>query len=536
MTASTLYLEHFQLNWAPFDQEPNPHNFFPAAGRKTVLENLLTDIENGKPLVKLIGSEGTGKTLICRLLEQSLDPVKYQLISLEYPTGSYEDLLRTICLSLGTVEEDGDDEFEAPPDYVALFEEHLRRIENEGRNLVVLVDEAENIFLATLERLIRLICDAGGDSTLRILLIGRPNLSASLDQLAIYCSNVDINSGHTLDALTLDETKKYIQFRLRGAGIPGDKYLYVFSDDAIDMIFQSAMGNISLTNSLAEQGLKKACAQGMFQIDDELIQPPQSLEENVSLAFFQGFDFLKENKLWLLVGTLLVWVVLMMIWPDDEPQQLENGDGRELGIIVPEQEIVIPPVPDAPEIVESSPVVQDATKSVKQQQKKDVEQKLVEPAKSGEKIEMQQLEVQEAQKEVVVKPDRKKKIVPPEPVPVKKVESPSRDADALFEERVSASSTWLAWAYRGGYTIQLMVLASENAEENLKKILVDDKYYAIKDQLYILRKISPKTIFVYHGNYPSMEEARRGRNKMPPFLKEIQPYALSIQDALDKIE
>ena len=62
------------------------------------------------------------------------------------------------------------------------------------------------------------------------------------------------------------------------------------------------MGNISLTNSLAEQGLKKACSQGMFQVDDELIQPPQSLEENVSLAFFQGYDFLKDNKWWLLAG------------------------------------------------------------------------------------------------------------------------------------------------------------------------------------------------------------------------------------------
>jgi septal ring-binding cell division protein DamX len=116
-----------------------------------------------------------------------------------------------------------------------------------------------------------------------------------------------------------------------------------------------------------------------------------------------------------------------------------------------------------------------------------------------------------------------------------KIEKAPRDADALFNERLKASSGWLAWAYRDGYTVQLMVLASEDAEENLKKILVDDRYYAIKDQLYILRKISPHTIFVFYGNYSSMAEARQARNGLPPFLHDIQPYVLSIQDALKKV-
>ena len=81
-----------------------------------------------------------------------------------------------------------------------------------------------------------------------------------------------------------------------------------------------------------------------------------------------------------------------------------------------------------------------------------------------------------------------------------------------------------------------MVHASDKAEETLKQILVDDKYFDIKNDLYILRKSSPKTVYLFHGNYTSMEEARSARNRMPPFLRDIQPYALSIQDALKKIE
>jgi septal ring-binding cell division protein DamX len=295
------------------------------------------------------------------------------------------------------------------------------------------------------------------------------------------------------------------------------------------------MGNISLTNSLAEQGLKKACAQGMFQVDDELIQPQQSLEENVSLAFFQGYDFLKDNKWWLLTGILLIWVILMLLWPTVEKQEEDIADAGKLEIIIPEQEIVVPVVPEFPEPVAHPPGVQEEQQPVKQPRKESAKQQQIKPAESEPEVVQPQKRLPE-KKEVVVEANRKKKIVVAEPVPEKKRESPSRDADALFNERLKASASWLAWSYRGGYTVQLMVLASENAEENLKKILIDDKYYAIKDQLYILRKTSPKTIFVYYGNYTSMEETRQARNNMPLFLREHQPYVLSIQDALKKIE
>ena len=535
MTASTLYLDHFQLNHAPFDQESDTRIFFPDAGRKIVLENLLADIESGKPFVKLTGSEGTGKTLMCRLLEKFLSSEKYQLISLEHTIGSYENHLRTICHILGTREENDEDEEGAPPDYVALFKEHLRRLGAEERNLILLVDEAENLFLATLERLIRLICDTDDSPNLQILLVGRLDLDTHLDQLAIYCSNVDINTGSILEALSFEETRQYIHFRLQIAGIPGDKYLDLFSDDSIEMIFQAAMGNISLTNSLAEQGLKKACSQGMFQVDDELIQPPQSLEENVSLALFQGYDFLKDNKWWLLAGIVLVWVVLILLWPAGEKQEDEIPGDEKLEVIMSVEEIVIPPVPDVPEVVKRQPVVQEEKKIIEQKPEEPVERLQVEQVTKVPEV-VNPEKILPEKKAVIIEPDRRKKIAPVEPIVEEKKEIPRRDANALYQERLKATSTWIAWAYRGGYTVQLMVLASENAEDNLKKILIDDKYYRIKDHLFILKKISPKTIYVYYGNYSSMAEGRAARDNMPPFLRENRPYVLPIQDALDKVE
>jgi septal ring-binding cell division protein DamX len=112
-----------------------------------------------------------------------------------------------------------------------------------------------------------------------------------------------------------------------------------------------------------------------------------------------------------------------------------------------------------------------------------------------------------------------------------------RDGELLFRERRRASAGWLAEAFRGGYTIQLMMLTSNNAEGNLKRMLVQDQYHDIKDQLYILRKkSSPPTLFVYYGIYDSMDQARKERNIMPVFLRKHHPYAVSINDALKKTE
>ncbi len=544
MTSTTLYLEHFQLNRDPFDQEPDTSIFFPAGEREGILQNLLADIESGKPLIKLTGSEGTGKTLMCRLLEESLDLEKFLFVSIEHPIGSYDDFLRTVCIALGTVEEEYEDEDTVAPDYTLLFIEHLKQIELEGRNLVLIVDEAEHLFLATLERLIRLLCDTDNFRNLKLLLVGRLDLDVNLEQLAIYCSNVDVNSGYTLEALNQQETLEYIHFRLRGAGVIEEKLRTVFTEDAIEMLYQAAKGNISLTNSLAEQGMKKACEQGMFQVDDALIQSQQSLEENVSFAMFQGYDFVRDNKWWLLLGAFLVWGLLILIWPAGDHQDERPSSDEQLKVIVPEEEIIIPPEPDAPEIgvLEEIPEVSDAV----EQQKKVEEQEQQLPSKPQVKvpekdkeqvIEVRPLEQAETisdKKEIVIEPGKKKKVITEQPPSQKKETSASRNADALFRERTKASSSWVAWAYRGGYTIQLMVLASETAEDNLKKILVDDKYYPIRNHLYILKKNSPKTIYLFYGNYSSMDEAKKVRNKMPPFLRANQPYVLSIQDALDK--
>ena len=170
LSNQTLYLEHFQLNQAPFRQEPDPEIFFPAAGRREILQHLLADIESGKPLIKLTGEQGVGKTLLYLILAQALPVDRFDLVCLDHPVGSFEDLLRIICLALG---KNTNEETLDQPSYLDEFKRKLARRSERRVGVVLIIDEAEKLFLATLERLVRLICDTDEGDVLQILLIGR---------------------------------------------------------------------------------------------------------------------------------------------------------------------------------------------------------------------------------------------------------------------------------------------------------------------------------------------------------------------------
>jgi septal ring-binding cell division protein DamX len=109
-------------------------------------------------------------------------------------------------------------------------------------------------------------------------------------------------------------------------------------------------------------------------------------------------------------------------------------------------------------------------------------------------------------------------------------------AAKLYEQRVSAGSAWAKKEKQDLYTVQLMLLASTGAEENLKKMLAQDNYRQEAGNFYIFRKTAePGKIFVFYGEYPTMERARLVKNSLPEFLLKDKPYALSIKGAMAKV-
>jgi len=220
---------------------------------------------------------------------------------------------------------------------------------------------------------------------------------------------------------------------------------------------------------------------------------------------------------------LLVGVAVFLI---ARPEKIKK-DSRGLGAPAVMETAPAPVIP----AVEPAPVTKPVPSAP-------VEKKRVgkDTAVDGKQLEVKQPALQEKRSIIHVQRGVVKKEVGPGRVQ-KDEQAPVRNGDALFRDRLRASAAWLAGAYRGQYTIQLMMLSSKSAKENVKKLLVRDDYFAVIDKLHILRKkTNPPTLFVFYGTYPSMDAARQVRNTMPVFLRKHHPYALSIADALTKTE
>lgn len=531
-----MYLDHFHLNRSPFREKPDPVFFFPDAGRLDILLALLQDIEGGKPLSKLVGREGTGKTLFSLLLTRKL-PVGYDIVRLDNPVGSFEELLRAVCLELG-MRPAAD---VSSPVLADEFRRQLARREKQKRKVLLIVDEAEKLFLATLERLVRMVCDTDAAGVLHLLFIGRPDFDANFNRLAVYCSAVDVKAGYSLEPLSLEETGRYLSFRLVTAGFSETKSGGIFSAQAIVRIYQAAMGNMRLTNILAEDALRQACAEDKPLVLPEHVNSRFSAEKMVPRRLFPWFKVAApRHKIWLAGGAaLLALLLLIAIWPGgikERPPAVIHRQQVER-IKPPEQVKQMGPAKQIKPVKSAEKVVEKSAKEHDRRTRPVVVKraKTINGPPAAKKAKKQKSGI--ALKEVARLPGAKNRKGPGKEVHKTKAAAVSgRDGDKLYEARMRASSRWLAWAYRGGFTIQLMMLSSEQARANLENLLVRDDYYRIKDNLYILSKTSPPTLFVFYGLYDTLEEARKVCRNLPDFLKKHHPYALAIRGALKKTE
>jgi len=460
-----MYLEHFHLTHLPFTEEPDPEIFFPGARREEICQSLILDILAGKQLIKLVGREGSGKTLICRLIAERLH-AEYLVVSLANPIGSFDDLLRIVCIELGMDPRGAHEQV----NFFVVLQQLLAQQRAEGVTTVLVVDEAEKLFLATLERLVRHVGAREDELDLIIVLAGREGLEANLDQMATFSGKVDMHAGYWLDDLNESETRQYLRYRLNAAGMSREQFAEVFTEGVTAKIFKAATGNLRMVNILAEDALKASCAEKSFMVLLERVDPEAVESPLPNNWLVDAYEVFRSNKL--IAGAFGGVAVLALA----------------LGLLLSGGKPPQPMVQKIPDMTQAGGIA--STTGVNQ-------------AAGG-------------------KPSAAREI---------------RDGDKLFRERLNASASWLAGVTKGDFTIQLMMLGSNQAQSSIADILSQDDYYPVRDQFFILRKkTTPPTLFVFYGMYDTLDTAREARNNMPVFLRKHHPYPLSISDAVKKIE
>jgi len=254
-----LYYPHFGLKEPPFKITPNTDFFFSGGNRGAILDALVYAIANGEGIIKVVGEVGSGKTMLCRML-QTILPEKIESIYLANPSVAPEDVLHAIAFELQLKLPKNADRLKVMQELQAyLLSRHA-----EGRQVVIFVEEAQGMPLATLEE-IRLLSnlETKQDKLLQIVLFGQPELDENLNQENIRQLRERITHRFNLGPLQTKDVGEYLIFRLRAAGYHGP---HLFKDSSIKKLSNASEGLVRRVNILADKALLAAFADNVYQV------------------------------------------------------------------------------------------------------------------------------------------------------------------------------------------------------------------------------------------------------------------------------
>ena len=346
-----MYFEHFGLNIHPFKITPDPRLFFSGGRRGEILEALVYAITAGEGIIKVVGEVGSGKTMLCRMLEERL-PDKVEIVYLANPSLSPEDILHAIALEMEIPVENSAHRTQI----MHALQQRLLAKHAEGCHVVVFVEEAQSMPLGTLEE-VRLLSnlETQRDKLLQIVLFGQPELNANLANPGIRQLRERITHGFHLAPLDQNEIREYIRFRLQAAGYRGPN---VFSTGANRLLARASEGLIRRVNILADK-----CLLAAFAGNTHAVRP-----RHVKAAIDDSeFSFNPSDRNWRAPEAAIAAGVLAVVgavaWATFSPEPLVAANPTPSAVVmstpsvpepapVPVREAVVPVA--APEPVKSA--------------------------------------------------------------------------------------------------------------------------------------------------------------------------------------
>lgn len=302
-----MYYAHFGLKEPPFKITPNTDFFFTGGNRGAVLEALRYAILHGEGIVKVVGEVGSGKTMLCRMLQAQLPP-QVDSVYLANPSMAPEDVLYAIAQELHLEVSAGASRLEVMQELQQLL---LQKHEAK-RRVVVFVEEAQGMPLATLEE-IRLLTnlETRHDKLLQIVLFGQPELDENLALREIRQLKERITHSFYLGPLKQEEVADYLMFRLRAAGYFGPP---LFSARAVRCLARQANGLVRRVNILADKSLLAAFAANTYHVT------PKHVRAAIRDSDFSAAPARTVSYLWVLAGLTGIGLICFLMWTYSAPE------------------------------------------------------------------------------------------------------------------------------------------------------------------------------------------------------------------------
>lgn len=260
-----LYLEHFKMNKAPFTLTPNTEFFCELPTHQEALNVLLLSLAQGEGFIKIVGEVGTGKTLLCRILLNTLSE-EYITAYIPNPDQTADGLRFSVACELGLKPESNWTQYQL----LEAINQRLLELHRDGKKTVLIIDEAQALPEQCLEA-VRLLTNLETEERklLQVVLFGQPEIDAKLDQVSLRQLKQRITFSYNLQPLSRFELEMYLNHRLARAG---HTYGCIFTQEAQKRLYQASQGLPRLLNILSHKALLVAYGQGKLQVDGRAVK------------------------------------------------------------------------------------------------------------------------------------------------------------------------------------------------------------------------------------------------------------------------
>jgi MSHA biogenesis protein MshM len=258
-----MYEQYYGLSEKPFNLTPDTEFFYQSVTHGEALDVLQVAIQSGDGFIKVTGEVGTGKTLLCRKLLDSLE-ADFDTIYIPNPFMNSGELLDAVLFELGVGDKGSRED--------SLMRINACLIENarNGRGTVILLDEAQSISDESLEA-IRLLSnlETGKRKLVQIVLFGQPELDVRLASDSIRQLRQRIMHHYQLQPLNRESIASYLQHRISSAGYRGPD---LFDHAAQSRLYKFSQGIPRVINVLCNKAMMLSYANGDFYVNSKHIE------------------------------------------------------------------------------------------------------------------------------------------------------------------------------------------------------------------------------------------------------------------------
>jgi len=255
-----MYTAFYKLTGKPFQLSPDPRFFFGSRGHKRAMSYLRYGLSQGEGFIVITGGIGTGKTTLVRNLFAELDTGKVVAAQLVTSQLEADDMLTMVVAAFGL-----DYEGLSKAVLIKRLEDFLASSTRAGKRVLLVVDEAQNLPAKTLEELRMLSNFQISDKPLlQSFLLGQEEFRATLQSSGLEQLRQRIIASCHLSALSVQETRDYVEHRLRVVGWQQDPR---FSDDAFEVIHTLTEGVPRRINVLCDRILLFGFLEELHEFD-----------------------------------------------------------------------------------------------------------------------------------------------------------------------------------------------------------------------------------------------------------------------------